>query len=465
VGLIALARLPAEFLFAAHLAHEALLHFDAATAAHHLEHFAHLGVLAEEVVDVLDRGSAAAGDALAAVAVDDLVVETLFLRHRVDDGFDAVELAFVDVFDGLLHAGEGADGRQHFQDGLHAAHLLDLTELVAEVFEGEAVAGEGFFGELLGFAAVEGGFGAFEEGGDVAVAHDAAYDAVGVEGLEGVGFFAGAEELDGGSGDVADGEGSAAAGVAVHLGEDGAGDGEEIVEGLGGVDGVLAGHGVGDEEDLAGVEKLFELRHLVHEGGVDLVAAGGVDDEHVAAEVGGFAFGFFGEAEDGVGAGFFFGDFAFVEMGGDGAGDDGELLAGGGTVDVHRYQHRPVAGFFEPLGEFAAGGRFAGALEAGHQDDGWRLGGFLEAGGVFAEDVDEFVVDDFDDLLGGGEGGGDFFAESAGADVLDELVDDGEVDVGLEEGEADLAEGVGDVLVGDGALAAEGLEGTLEFVA
>jgi len=405
VGSIALARLPAEFLFAAHLAHEALLHLDAATAAHHLEHFAHLGVLAEEVVDVLDRGSAAAGDALAAVAVDDLVVETLFLRHRVDDGFDAVELAFVDVFDGLLHAGEGADGRQHFQDGLHAAHLLDLTELVAEVFEGEAVAGEGFFGELLGFAAVEGGFGAFEEGGDVAVAHDAAYDAVG------------------------------------------------------------AGHGVGDEEDLAGVEKLFELRHLVHEGGVDLVAAGGVDDEHVAAEVGGFAFGFFGEAEDGVGAGFFFGDFAFVEMGGDGAGDDGELLAGGGTVDVHRYQHRPVAGFFEPLGEFAAGGRFAGALEAGHQDDGWRLGGFLEAGGVFAEDVDEFVVDDFDDLLGGGEGGGDFFAESAGADVLDELVDDGEVDVGLEEGEADLAEGVGDVLVGDGALAAEGLEGTLEFVA
>ena len=57
------------------------------------------------------------------------------------------------------------------------------------------------------------------------------------------------------------------------------------------------------------------------------------------------------------------------------------------------------------------------------------------------------------------------FADGAGADVLDELGDDGEVDVGLEEGEADLAEGVGDVLVGDGALAAEGLEGTLEFVA
>ena len=104
-------------------------------------------------------------------------------------------------------------------------------------------------------------------------------------------------------------------------------------------------------------------------------------------------------------------------------------------------------------------------MQTGHENDGWRLGSFLEAGGVAAEDVDELVVDDFYDLLGGGEGGGDLLAEGAGADVIDELGDDGEVDVRLEEGEADLAQGVGDVLVGDGALAAEGLERALEFVA
>ena len=38
-------------------------------------------------------------------------------------------------------------------------------------------------------------------------------------------------------------------------------------------------------------------------------------------------------------------------------------------------------------------------------------------------------------------------------------------DVGLDEGDADFAQGFGDVLVGDGALAAQGLEGTLKFVA
>jgi hypothetical protein len=46
------------------------LHF-AAAGAHGLEHFAHLLVLAEEVVDLLDRGAGAQGDALAAASVDD----------------------------------------------------------------------------------------------------------------------------------------------------------------------------------------------------------------------------------------------------------------------------------------------------------------------------------------------------------------------------------------------------------
>jgi hypothetical protein len=53
----------------AHLAHEALLHF-AAAAAHGFEHFGHLGVLFQEVVDFLDAGAGAGRDAFAAAAVD-----------------------------------------------------------------------------------------------------------------------------------------------------------------------------------------------------------------------------------------------------------------------------------------------------------------------------------------------------------------------------------------------------------
>ena len=43
------------------------MHF-ASAGAHGLEHFAHLLVLAEEVVDLLDGGVGAEGDALAAAA-------------------------------------------------------------------------------------------------------------------------------------------------------------------------------------------------------------------------------------------------------------------------------------------------------------------------------------------------------------------------------------------------------------
>ncbi len=110
----------------------------------------------------------------------------------------------------------------------------------------------------------------FDERHHVAHAEDAADDAVGVEGLEGVGLFAHADELDGLAGDLADGEGRAAAGVAVHFGEDDAGEAEAGVEFLRGVDGVLAGHGVGDEENFLGVEELFEALHLAHQVFIDV---------------------------------------------------------------------------------------------------------------------------------------------------------------------------------------------------
>src|SRR5665213_1751578 len=52
-----------EPLSAAHLAHQPLLHF-AAAGAHGFEHFAHLSVLAEEVVGLLHRCARAQSAAL-----------------------------------------------------------------------------------------------------------------------------------------------------------------------------------------------------------------------------------------------------------------------------------------------------------------------------------------------------------------------------------------------------------------
>ena len=66
-----------------HLGHHSLLGLYTTAGAHGLEHFAHLDVLAEEVVDLPDGGAGAAGDALAAAAVDEFVVASASRRALV----------------------------------------------------------------------------------------------------------------------------------------------------------------------------------------------------------------------------------------------------------------------------------------------------------------------------------------------------------------------------------------------
>src|SRR5205823_8154464 len=91
------------------------------------------------------------------------------------------------------------------------------------------------------------------------------YDAVRMEGFQRVIFFAYTHELDRLAGDVADGERRPAPSIAIHLGEDYAGDRKLLVEFLRGADCVLAGHGVRDEQDLRGVQDLLERFHFGHQ--------------------------------------------------------------------------------------------------------------------------------------------------------------------------------------------------------
>src|SRR5712692_4991601 len=220
-----------------------------------LHHLAHLHVLLEDLVDLLHGGAAAFGDALAALAVDDVVVAAFLVGHGIDDGFEALELALVD-FGVFGQIRERADLREHVHDLVERTHLAHLLELVAEVFEGEVILAEFAF-ELGGGFFVDGQFGALDEGHDVAHAEDAGDDTLGIKAFEGVVFFAEADEFDRGAGNFADGEGRAAAGVAIELGEDDAGQAEALVKFAGGAHRVLTDHGVGDEEDFGGLQFLL----------------------------------------------------------------------------------------------------------------------------------------------------------------------------------------------------------------
>ncbi len=106
---------------------------------------------------------------------------------------------------------------QHAHQVLHRSHLLDLPQLVAKVFEREAVAVERLGGHLRGFLLVDLRFGALDQRQNVAHAEDARNNAVGMEGLERIVLFTDADELDGLAGDLADRKRRAATGIAIHF--------------------------------------------------------------------------------------------------------------------------------------------------------------------------------------------------------------------------------------------------------
>jgi len=71
---------------------------------------------------------------------------------------------------------------------------------------------------------------------------------------------------------------------------------------------------------------------------------------------------------------------------------------------------------------------------------------------------------DLHDLLARGQAVEHVAAHGALAYTVDELLDDGEVDIGLEQREADLAHGLVDVVLGQATLAPKAVEGGAEPV-
>ena len=112
--------------------------------------------------------------------------------------------------------------------------------------------------------------------------------------------------------------------------------------------------------------------------------------------------------------------------------------------------------------ELRRGRRLARALQAGEQDDGELRE--REAGLALAHQRGQLVVDDLHDLLPRREALQHLLAERALAHLGDEVADDGEVDVCLEQREADLAHRTRDRLVVELPLLTEVAERALELV-
>lgn len=143
---------------------------------------------------------------------------------------------------------------------------------------------------------------------------------------------------------------------------------------------------------------------------------------------------------------------------------DLQLLHGVGALEVGGHQDRRLALALEPEREFGRQGGLARTLKPREQDDGGAGLGITESTGLATQDLDQFLVDDLDDLLGGIERLGDLFAAGALLDGADELLDDRQRDVCFEQRDPDLACGGIDVGLGETALASQILEGVGETV-
>ena len=197
--------------------------------------------------------------------------------------------------------------------------------------------------------------------------------------------------------DGPDGEGRAATGVAVQLGQHHAVDAQRLVKGSGGVHRILAGHGIHHQQDLIGMDGSLHPLQLIHQGLIHMEPAGGVQEDHITAVVPGMADCILCNLHRVT---LTLLEYRQVQL----ATHHLQLLDGGGTVHVAGGQQGPLAKLaaHQPR-QLGGGGGLAGALQAHHHHNGGTAVGHGEPGGAAAHELCQLFVDDLDDLLGGRE--------------------------------------------------------------
>ena len=143
----------------------------------------------------------------------------------------------------------------------------------------------------------------------------------------------------------------------------------------------------------------------------------------------------------------------------------GQLVGGGGTVDVARGEQRRAALLLEQVGQLYSCRGFTGALKAHEHDD---IGDAvakdeLALGG--AEHLGELVEHDLDDVLRRRQRLHDLGGHAALLGLGDELLDDLEVDVGLEQRHANVAHGRSNIGLGQLTLATQAVKCVVEAIA
>src|SRR5208283_2355590 len=141
-----------------------------------------------------------------------------------------------------------------------------------------------------------------------------------------------------------------------------------------------------------------------------------------------------------------------------------QLLDGCRTLKVRADQVGTTALVAKPVGQLGRSCRLTGPLKAREQYDRWGLGGIADLERLTAEGGRQLLVHHLDDLLRWGEMLSQLGTGAPRTDPFDEVLHNGEVDVGLEKCDSDLAENLGDLSVAEPAAAAKAREDSFETI-
>ena len=201
---------------------------------------------------------------------------------------------------------------------------------------------------------------------------------------------------------------------------------------------------------------LADLRQLGHQVVVDVQAAGRVDDQDIAVLGLRLVECPFGDVDRvAVRA-------LRVDVRAGLAAHGDELVDRRRAIDVTGGESDVLAVLLQQARELAAGRCLTRALQAGHQDHGRAGRRKREVAAGTAHQVRQLLVDDLHDLLAGVEALQHVGAQTALLHRRRELLDDLEVDVGLEQRKTDLPHRAVDVGLGQLAAAADVLESRAE---
>src|SRR5687768_8020624 len=172
---------------ASHLRHHLL------ELAHFLHHLLHLVKLVQHAVEFRHSHTAAGGDPLAALGIQDLRIFALEMRHRANHPFHLAKLLFLLAHVGTLH--HLGTAREHADNFVERPKLFHLAQLLQKIFQRE-LAFAHFFFHALGLVHVQLLRRFLDQTHHVAHAQDARSHAFGMKGFEVLELLANAGELD-----------------------------------------------------------------------------------------------------------------------------------------------------------------------------------------------------------------------------------------------------------------------------